>query len=80
MMKVMPYGMVAILLSIVVVTVLYAKMFPAGGGAAIGLIYKPQYVSASREKEDWYVRSGGRRRACLRLLCLRFLQDEGPGR
>ena len=36
MMKVMPYGMVAILISIVVVAVLYAKIYPAGGGIAGG--------------------------------------------
>jgi hypothetical protein len=36
MMKVMPYGMVAILISIVVVAVLYAKAYPAGGGIASG--------------------------------------------
>jgi hypothetical protein len=36
MMKVMPYGMVAILISIVVVAVLYAKIYPAGGGLASG--------------------------------------------
>ena len=37
MMKVMPYGMVAILVSIVVVAVLYARIYPAGGGIASGL-------------------------------------------
>jgi hypothetical protein len=37
MMKVMPYGMVSILISIVVVAVLYAKMYPAGGGIASGV-------------------------------------------
>jgi archaellum biogenesis protein FlaJ (TadC family) len=36
MMKVMPYGMIAILISIVVVGVLYAKIYPAGGGIASG--------------------------------------------
>ena len=36
MMKVMPYSMVAILISIVVVAVLYAKIYPAGGGIASG--------------------------------------------
>jgi hypothetical protein len=36
MMKVMPFGMVAILISIVVVAVLYAKMHLAGGGIAGG--------------------------------------------
>jgi hypothetical protein len=36
MMKVMPFGMVAILVSIVVVAVLYAKIYPMGGGIASG--------------------------------------------
>ncbi|HEY2461043.1 MAG TPA: hypothetical protein VGI16_09550 [Candidatus Acidoferrum sp.] len=36
MKKVMPYGMIAILISIVVVAVLYAKIYPAGGGIAAG--------------------------------------------
>jgi hypothetical protein len=36
MMKVMPYGMIAILISIVVVAVIYAKIFPTGGGIASG--------------------------------------------
>jgi archaellum biogenesis protein FlaJ (TadC family) len=36
MMKVMPYGMFAILISIVVVAVLYAKLYPAGGGIVSG--------------------------------------------
>ena len=36
MMKVMPYGMIAILISIVAVAVLYAKIYPAGGGIASG--------------------------------------------
>jgi archaellum biogenesis protein FlaJ (TadC family) len=36
MLKVMPYNMVAILISIVVVDVLYAKMYSAGGGIASG--------------------------------------------
>ena len=36
MMKVMPYGMVAILVAIVVVAVLYAKMVGAGGGIVAG--------------------------------------------
>ena len=36
-MKVMPYGTVAILISIVVVAVLYAKIYPAGGGIASGV-------------------------------------------
>lgn len=37
MMKVMPFGMVAILISIVVAAVFYARMYPAGGGIASGL-------------------------------------------
>ena len=37
MMKVMPYGMVAILVSIVVVAVLYAKIYPIGGSIASGI-------------------------------------------
>ena len=36
MMKVMPYGMIAILIGIVVVAVLYAKIYPAGGGIVSG--------------------------------------------
>ena len=36
-MKVMPYGMIAILVSIVVVAVLYAKIYPAGGSVASGI-------------------------------------------
>ena len=36
MMKVMPYGMVAILIGIVVVVILYAKVFSAGGGIGSG--------------------------------------------
>lgn len=36
MMKAMPYGMPAILISLVVVAVLYAKIYPAGGGIASG--------------------------------------------
>ena len=39
MMKVMPYGMVGILISIVVVAVLYAKTHPAGGGIASGAYF-----------------------------------------
>jgi len=39
MMKVMPYSVVAILISIVVVAVLYAKMYPAGGGIASGAYF-----------------------------------------
>jgi hypothetical protein len=37
MMKVMPYDMIAILISIAVVSVVYAKMYPAGGGIVPGL-------------------------------------------
>lgn len=37
MMKTMPYNMVAILVSIVVVAVLYAKIYPIGGGIAPGI-------------------------------------------
>ena len=37
MMKVMPYGMIAILVSIVAVAVLYAEIHPAGGGIASGV-------------------------------------------
>jgi archaellum biogenesis protein FlaJ (TadC family) len=37
MMKVMPYGMIAILAAIVVVAVLYAKIFTAGGGVVSGI-------------------------------------------
>lgn len=37
MMKVMPFGTVAILISIVVVALLYAKIYPAGGGIATGV-------------------------------------------
>ena len=36
MMKMMPFGMVAILMSIAVVAILYAKIYPAGGGIATG--------------------------------------------
>jgi hypothetical protein len=36
-MKVMPYGVVAILISIVVVAVLYAKIYSAGGNIASGV-------------------------------------------
>lgn len=36
MMKIMPFGMVAILVSILVVTAIYAKMYPTGGGLAAG--------------------------------------------
>jgi hypothetical protein len=38
MMKHMPFGMVAILVSIVVVAVLYAKIYPAGGGIETGAL------------------------------------------
>ena len=37
MMKVMPYGMVAILFAIVVVAILYARIYTAGGGVVSGL-------------------------------------------
>jgi hypothetical protein len=37
MMKVMPYGMAAILIAIVVVAILYARIHPAGGGMVSGL-------------------------------------------
>ena len=37
MMKVMPFGMVAILISIAVLAVFYAKMYPAGGGIVSGV-------------------------------------------
>jgi archaellum biogenesis protein FlaJ (TadC family) len=36
MMRVMPYGMIAILVSIVVVAILYAKIYSAGGGVTAG--------------------------------------------
>src|SRR5580704_572823 len=36
MMKAMPFGMVAILIGIVIVAILYAKMYPAGGGIVSG--------------------------------------------
>jgi archaellum biogenesis protein FlaJ (TadC family) len=39
MMKVMPYNMVGILISIVILVVLYAKMYPAGGGVASGVYF-----------------------------------------
>ena len=38
MMKHMPFGMIAILVSIVVVAILYAKIYPAGGGIAAGAL------------------------------------------
>jgi hypothetical protein len=37
MMKVMPYGMIAILIGIVVVAILYARTYPAGGGIVSGV-------------------------------------------
>jgi hypothetical protein len=37
MMKVMPFSMIAILISIVVVTVFYARIYPAGGGIVSGV-------------------------------------------
>src|SRR5579871_5246104 len=37
MMKVMPYGMVAILVAIVVVAILYAKIYVSGGGVVSGI-------------------------------------------
>jgi hypothetical protein len=37
MMKVMPYGMFAILIAIVVVAILYAKIYTAGGGIVSGI-------------------------------------------
>ena len=37
MMKLMPFGMLSILISIAVVAVLYAKIYPAGGGLVPGL-------------------------------------------
>lgn len=39
MMKVMPYNMVGILISIVILVVLYAKMYPAGGGVFSGVYF-----------------------------------------
>jgi hypothetical protein len=36
MMKVMPYGMIAILIGIVVVAVLFAKIYPTDGGIGSG--------------------------------------------
>ncbi len=36
LMKVMPYGMVAILIGIVAVAILYAKIYPAAGGIVSG--------------------------------------------
>jgi hypothetical protein len=37
MMKVMPYGTISILVSIVVVAVLFARIYPAGGGVISGV-------------------------------------------
>jgi hypothetical protein len=37
MMKVMPFGMTAILLSIVVTAVIYARIYPTGGGIVAGV-------------------------------------------
>jgi hypothetical protein len=37
MMKVMPYGMIAIVIAIVVVTILYARIYTAGGGIVGGV-------------------------------------------
>jgi hypothetical protein len=37
MMKIMPFGMVTILISIVVVAILYAKIYPAGAGIVSGI-------------------------------------------
>jgi hypothetical protein len=37
MMKVMPYGMVGILISILLVAVLYARIYPLGGGIVFGV-------------------------------------------
>ena len=37
MMKVMPYNVVAILISIVVVAILYARIYPTGGGIVSGI-------------------------------------------
>ena len=37
MMKVMPYGMIAILIAIVVVAILYARIYTAGGGIVSGI-------------------------------------------
>lgn len=37
MMKVMPYGMIAILIAIVVVAILYAKIYFAGSGVVAGI-------------------------------------------
>jgi archaellum biogenesis protein FlaJ (TadC family) len=39
MMKMMPYGMVAILISIAVLAVLYVKIYPAGGGILSGVYF-----------------------------------------
>ena len=39
MMKVMPYGMVAIFIAIVVAAILYARIYTAGGGIISGLYF-----------------------------------------
>ena len=39
MAKVMPYGMIAILVGIVVVAILYAKIYPTGGGIVSGTYF-----------------------------------------
>lgn len=39
MMKVMPYNMVSILVSIAVIAILYAKMYPAGAGSVSGITF-----------------------------------------
>ena len=38
-MKVMPYGMIAIFIAIVVVAILYARMHTAGGGILAGIYF-----------------------------------------
>ena len=39
MMKVMPYNLVAILVSIAVVVIIYARMYPAGAGSVYGITF-----------------------------------------
>ncbi len=39
MMKVMPYNMVGILISIAVIVILYARIYPSGGGLIPGLSF-----------------------------------------
>ena len=39
MMKVMPYGTISILIAIVVVAILYAKTYAAGGGIVTGIYF-----------------------------------------